>query len=151
MKTLLILIALTFTSMTAAGSQDAATPPPVTSDEWTQILAVIPNGSGSGNDLSDGFKTAGIAMSKQAPKQATPTPRSNHIGLISALLFWHSSELRTTFATPQDKQQWQLERLALSKMLQEAKRNWGGVVQQSWTSMMSVCRILGYPQGSLPE
>jgi hypothetical protein len=152
MKTLLILILLAFSSLDVARSEDAATPPPVTSDEWELILAAIPNASGSSSALSVGLKNAGIAMNKQAPKQATPTAKSNHIGLISALLLWHSSEIRTTFSTPEDKQQWQMERLALSQMLKEAKKNWGsGVVDQSWKNMMSACHVLGCPQGSLPD
>jgi|GEM_PF-4220402 len=152
MKTLLILMLLTFTSFDAARSQDPATPPPVSSDEWSLILAAIPNSGGGSDALSVGLKNAGTAVSKQAPKQAKPTPQSNHIGLISVLLFWHGSEIRTTFATPEDKKQWQLERLALSQILKEAKRNWGsGIVDQSWRSMMSACHLLGYPQGSLPE
>lgn len=136
----------------------AATPAPITSEEWALILTAIQSNTRTVSknkraayDLPSAINDAAFVIVREAGKKTPPTSKENHIGLTGKLLLWYSREIRTSFRNADDRQKWQAERIAFAQMLKAERQSWGAVVDQSWKNLMSACHILGFPPGSLPE
>ena len=135
-----------------ASGTDKQSPATSRLPENTFRLSPEARGASQGNSaMNQWARLGGVKETSDSREQAQDATESSQLSLVSTLLFWYSSEVRTTFKNAKEKEQWQIERIALAQICRTARQHFGVVVDQSWLNFMSACHVLGYPQATLPE
>lgn len=156
---LILAFVLAFLSLTPPLLAQATVPPrAMTSQEWMTLLVAANRSRRNQNEsAADTFHRAAMNLATAAQKQQSSTSSAQNpndttqMSIVSVLLLWYSTEIRTEFKRPQDRADWQKERIILSAGCLALKQQYGEAVTESWRALNSAGHTLGLPQGAFPD
>ena len=93
-------------------------------------------------------------LEEQEAKKNSPVLTAAQQGggfLVSTILFWYSTDIRTEFANAQDKAIWQQDRIKADKLYRAFAAQYPEQMAGNWKTLMESCKLLGLPAAQPPQ
>jgi hypothetical protein len=93
-------------------------------------------------------------LEEQQPKKNSPvqtTAQQAEAVIVSTIVFWYSTDIRTEFANAQDKAIWQQDRIKADKLYRALAAQYPEQMNGSWKTLIESCKLLGLPAARPPQ